>query len=201
MLSPERVLPHFYQSIPGYFSFPDFYSQLAREKPHGHGVEVGSFMGRSAAYLAVEIANRHGLGRLDLVDTFTAGACADEVRRLLRPVDRLGLIGELHACLSWEGAARYGDATLDYVYIDADHHYEPVCRDIDAWLPKVKPGGVIAGHDFCEYPGFGVIQAVTERFSRFDVWRGIRFDGDGVRTFENTEGLGRYYPTWCAWVL
>jgi hypothetical protein len=152
-------------------------------------------MGRSAAYLAVEIYNSGGGGRLDLVDTFTAGAPAHAVRKLLSPA--ASVIGALHSCLSWDGAAHYGDASLDYVYLDADHHYEAVCRDIDAWLPKVKPGGVIAGHDFCEYPEFGVIQAVTERFSRIDVWRGHRFDGDGVRVFENPEGLGRYYPSWC----
>lgn len=189
------LIPHFYQTIPGYFSFPDFYCWLAKEHPNGHGVEVGSYMGRSAAYLAVEIANRSGGGRLDLVDTFVAGASKGEVRKLLFPVEHI--IGELHPCLSWDGAARYGNASLDYVYIDADHHYEAVRRDIAAWLPKIKPGGLIAGHDFCEYPGFGVIQAVTERFSRIDVWRGERFDGDGVRAFENREGLGRYYPSWC----
>lgn len=189
------MIPHFYQNIPGYFSFPDFYQWLAKEFPHGHGVEVGSYMGRSAAYLAVEIANLGGTGRLDLVDTFTAGAPAREVFEGLRKVAVAGVIGDLHTCLSWDGAKFYGNASLDYVYIDADHHYEAVVRDIDAWLPKVKRGGVIAGHDFAEYPGFGVIKAVMERFKRIEVWRGDRFDGDGVRDMA-PEGLGLYYPTW-----
>lgn len=190
------MLQHFYQAIPGYFTFSDFYSWLAGEYPNGHGVEVGSYMGRSAAYLAVEIANHGGQGKLDLVDTFTAGAPAREVRRLLEPAGHV--IGNLHSGLSWDGARLYGNASLDYVYIDADHHYEGVCRDLDAWLPKVKSGGIIAGHDFCDYPSYGVVRAVTERFSRVEVWQGERFTGDGVRVFDNTEGMGLYYPSWCA---
>lgn len=189
-------MKHFYQTIPGYFSGPDFYSFLARQFPDGYGVEVGSFKGRSAAYLAVELLNHGGTPRLDIVDAFAFGSSVADIQQSLAPVSHI--IGNIHQGQSWEGAALYQDGSLDWVYIDADHHYEPVCRDIDAWLPKVKSGGIIAGHDYCEYPGFGVIQAVTERFPRVTVWRGEVFNGDGVRTFENPEGLGRYYPSWCA---
>jgi len=201
MNQAERApIPHFYQTIPGYFTGQDFYSWLAREFPNGHGVEVGSFMGRSAAYLATEILNLGGAafpGRLDLVDTFKASpGGAPAVRQLLSPV--AAVIGDMLECLSWDAAALYPNASLDYVYIDADHSYEAVCRDIDAWLPKVKPGGVICGHDFCPYPGYGVIQAVMERFDRVEVWPGERFFGDGVRVFENRDGMGLRYPSWCA---
>ena len=34
------------------------------------------------------------------------------------------------------------------VYIDGDHRKEPVLADINAWLPKVKKGGIIGGHDY-----------------------------------------------------
>ena len=50
---------------------------------------------------------------------------------------------------------------LDLVYIDGDHNYGAVKKDIAAWLPKIRPGGYIAGHDF----GFdqqGVTAAVME---------------------------------------
>jgi len=44
--------------------------------------------------------------------------------------------------------AAKGIEELDYVYIDGDHSFEGVYRDIVAWYPKVKKGGIIGGHDF-----------------------------------------------------
>lgn len=51
----------------------------------------------------------------------------------------------------------------DVVYIDASHRYEDVSKDIDFWLPLIKKGGVICGHDYCNRSP-GVIKAVDERF-------------------------------------
>jgi predicted O-methyltransferase YrrM len=47
----------------------------------------------------------------------------------------------------------YADESLDFVFIDGSHDYESVCKDIDAWLPKVKPFGILAGHDYRHYEG------------------------------------------------
>lgn len=49
---------------------------------------------------------------------------------------------------SLEAAARLSDESLDWVYIDADHSYEAVRADIAAWYPKIRQGGIIAGHDY-----------------------------------------------------
>ncbi len=57
------------------------------------------------------------------------------------------------------------DQSLDLVYIDASHYYENVRRDIALWLPKVKPGGLLAGHDFdLAVDNDGVRRAVVEAF-------------------------------------
>ncbi len=40
------------------------------------------------------------------------------------------------------------DESLDFVFIDADHSFEGCTRDIDAWEPKVRKGGMVAGHDY-----------------------------------------------------
>lgn len=61
-------------------------------------------------------------------------------------------------------AASILDLSADLVFIDASHAYENVVADLDAWAPKVKPGGVLCGHDFWEVAHPGVRRAVTERF-------------------------------------
>jgi hypothetical protein len=64
---------------------------------------------------------------------------------------------------SVKAAAVFPDAYFDLVYIDADHSYESMKAHLAAWLPKVRPGGSIAGHDYTEFWGCGgVIRAVNE---------------------------------------
>ena len=65
---------------------------------------------------------------------------------------------------SVKAAAHVADQSLDFVFIDADHSYEGCRDDIAAWLPKVKPGGLMSGHDYDNhnYPRFGVTRAVNE---------------------------------------
>lgn len=50
-------------------------------------------------------------------------------------------------------AEEFEDRSVDLVFIDADRSYEGVLRDIEAWLPKVRQGGVISGHDYGNYSG------------------------------------------------
>jgi len=49
---------------------------------------------------------------------------------------------------SEQAASTMPDNTLDFCYLDADHRYEAVKQDIELWLPKVKLGGIICGHDY-----------------------------------------------------
>ncbi len=49
---------------------------------------------------------------------------------------------------SEEAVKQIFDESLDFVYIDGDHQYEYVKKDIEAWTKKVKKGGVVSGHDF-----------------------------------------------------
>ncbi len=57
--------------------------------------------------------------------------------------------------------------SLDYVYIDANHTTEGTWNDINAWWPKIRQGGILAGHDYIEKESvngvpFGVIEAVAK---------------------------------------
>jgi hypothetical protein len=64
--------------------------------------------------------------------------------------------------LSTDAARHFADDSLAFVYLDANHYYEHVMRDIQAYWPKVMPGGMLAGHDFGDVYNFGVQRAVTQ---------------------------------------
>lgn len=69
--------------------------------------------------------------------------------RSLKPfVGRVTLLQRL----SCQAVNMFGDGSLDFVYLDGDHEPPHPAEDIARWWPKVKPGGVLAGHDFV-YPG------------------------------------------------
>jgi hypothetical protein len=57
--------------------------------------------------------------------------------------------------------------SLDFIYIDANHQYEEVRKDIQMWYTKLKKDGILAGHDYFngisfDYSLFGVKRAVDE---------------------------------------
>jgi hypothetical protein len=84
------------------------------------------------------------------------------VKRLAVYKDRSSILRKT----SLEAVREFQDGQLDFAYIDAQHSYEACKEDILAWWPKVKVGGVLAGHDYLdgEIPEgiFGVKQAVNE---------------------------------------
>jgi hypothetical protein len=57
---------------------------------------------------------------------------------------------EFFRMLSTEAAAKIADQSLDFVYLDARHDYCGVMEDIEHYYPKLRPGGIMAGHDFLD---------------------------------------------------
>jgi hypothetical protein len=169
-------MEHFYQEIEGWFDFQDIYQEMVKKViSHGHFVEVGAFLGKSTSFLGVEIINSHKSIKLDVIDTFQG--TPDTINILLskmkgpdmfqqfkentRPIQDVINILVLS---SVEAALLYKNESLDFVFIDADHTYESVLLDAQAWLPKIKRGGYLGGHDYHrDWPG--VIKAVEELFS------------------------------------
>ena len=68
---------------------------------------------------------------------------------------------------SVRAARKFDDGHFDYVYIDAGHTHEDVLSDIDAWWPKIRRGGMLAGHDSWKKE---VNTAVMEYFKDKDTW-------------------------------
>lgn len=145
-------------------------------------VEVGSWRGQSTAYLAEHLKWRLLPVEFWAVDTWT-GSPGEEYQQ--RVVAEAG--GDLYpewqrnmaACgvSDWvrplrmpsvEAAHHFTPGSVDFCFIDGDHSYAGCQADIQAWLPKLKPGGVMAGHDVDRE---GVRRAVSEHFgTRWRQW-------------------------------
>ena len=75
---------------------------------------------------------------------------------------------EIRRDLSQSAAATFEDGTIDCVYIDGDHTYEGVVKDIEAYFPKLRSGGLMIGDDYnlSGWWGDGVCRAFHERLAR-----------------------------------
>lgn len=146
------------------------YDNLASSKVHA---EVGVYCGRSLFASCGGMSNAR-VYAIDM-DSPTCGvpvpgsdwlrlvreATIDELSKLVTNVDiQLITTGSLAAAQQLQ---RMGVA-LDSLFIDARHHFEDADADIRAWLPLVRPGGLIAGHDYWS-ADLGVMRAVNEIFN------------------------------------
>jgi len=87
-----------------------------------------------------------------------------------------------HIMFSMEAINEFEDESLDFVYIDGNHRFDFVIRDIIEWNRKVKIGGIIAGHDYKSRKCIGVNQAVD-----------AYVEAHGIRPIFTTS-KGRNYP-------
>ena len=158
-----------WSDVPGWFDFQDLYQDMVRSaKPGSHFVEVGAWMGRSTIYLATLIRDSGKPIVLDAVDTWE-GSPEREHREAIAKLEAAGttlydtFLSNVRQCQVLDivnpvrmpsvlAARTYPDRGLDFVFIDGEHTYEAVCEDIRAWLPKVKKGGILAGHDYPHPP-------------------------------------------------
>ncbi len=161
-------MKHFWQSIVGYCGYGYLLERAVAAAPDpAVFVEIGCYLGRSTAYLAVEIANSGKRIEHHCIDPWTdKGVSTYELfMAYTAPVrDRL----HIHRAKSPGAASLFAAGSVDFVFVDGDHDYEGVRADIVAWLPKLKSGGVIAGDDHtAEYPG--VRRAVAELLPKAEI--------------------------------
>lgn len=164
-----------WRDIHGWFDYEPLYRVLVEHIPDGgRFCEVGAWMGKSVAAFYEFAKEKEKHIEVTVVDTFRGEPDSQDQRNILDSyggsveqafranMKALGLHPLVYVEDSALAANLIPDAFLpDAVFIDGSHKYEQVCKDIDAWLPKVKEGGILCGHDIDEY---GVARAVAERF-------------------------------------
>jgi len=165
---------HIFRTIPGWFSFAGVYEDAVRLAPDDGAVfvEVGAWKGKSTSFMAVTIANSgkhidfyvvdHWLGsdeKAHHIDPdVKAGRLYEVFKRNIQPVKQF--IKPLRMS-SAEASTHFEDASVDFVCLDGGHDYASMRLDLDCWLPKLLPGGILAGDD---WNWSGVKTSVTETF-------------------------------------
>jgi predicted O-methyltransferase YrrM len=155
-----------------WFNYQNFYKMIS-EKDFNVFVEVGAWKGHSICYLGNLLKDKNvKIYAVDLWDEtykYEDNPRLKKQKVILHDIFKQNLknnglndkIIDIKS-LSWEAASNFRDEEVDFVFIDADHEYESVIKDIKAWLPKIKKNGIISGHDY--FNPCGVKKAVDEIF-------------------------------------
>tara|TARA_B110001452_G_scaffold9585_1_gene8207 strand:- start:549 stop:1628 length:1080 start_codon:yes stop_codon:yes gene_type:complete len=149
---------------------------VLQEEGQKIGVEVGVFKGGFSNWV---LSNWPACTKYYMVDLWDAQANyrqmdnATEAKNLERMetarknVARFGKKAELVRKSSTDAAKDFADGSVDFVYLDARHTYDAVWEDLEAWWPKVRAGGIMAGEDYmdadevwrmtasCDFAGYG----------------------------------------------
>ncbi len=123
------------------------------------GVEIGVFRGgfsnwvlsnwpACTKYYMVDLWSAQDNYRQ--MDNATTSKNLERMEEARRNVARFGTKAVLVRKSSVEAAAQFEDASIDFVYLDARHTYDAVMEDLEAWWPKVRPGGIVAGEDYMD---------------------------------------------------
>lgn len=174
------MIEHNYKKIQGWFNMENQYLELLDLVPEGGlFVELGSWKGKSTSFMATEIANKGKKINFFTVDAFKGATNNPEpyeissyktdneivfnefVSNTAHLTDYFSVIVEE----SDRASRHFVDGSVDAIFIDAGHSYEAVRDDIKSWLPKMKIGSTMSGHDF---NWTGVKKAVLESLGQPD---------------------------------
>ncbi len=153
-------------SVPGYFDFSHWYDRMVDTSKNGDWlIEVGVFHGLSLRHLAhrAKMTDRNltvvgvdwGRGSPEHAAHVAALPHGNLAGAMLSTLVTAGVSDDCALILapSVSAAKFVPDGSCHMVFIDGDHSKRAVVADIEAWLPKVREGGWISGHDWNSHAG------------------------------------------------
>lgn len=138
----------YYTNQQGWFDYWDVYDEAAKRYPEGVLLEVGVWKGLSLQHLAKKAPNAEIFG----VDLFNydqeyhgrTGSFLQDALNRLKNHNNVDLI-EID---SFEFAKGCDDESFDFIFLDTFHDYEQIRKELNAYYPLLKSGGMFAGHDY-----------------------------------------------------
>jgi len=154
-----------WEKIIGWFNFNNLYTDMVGKYDDAVFVEIGAYKGQSVVFMADKIKNAGRNIKFYAVDVWepfmldgvlTETPTIDEFLSNIEPVK--DFVIPIKGC-SHDVASQFEDESIDFGFLDGNHTYEHLKKDIELWYPKIKKGGILAGHD---YTWGGVARAVNE---------------------------------------
>jgi predicted O-methyltransferase YrrM len=155
-------------------------------KPNGIGAELGVAEG----YFSSEILATEQLAHLYSIDMY-AGDRGHDVKQYTKAIRGLAKFRDRNSIIKMrfdEALGVFDDSYFDFIYVDGYAHTgEEEGKTFSDWFPKLKPGGVIAGHDYS--PKFPLVKRHVDAFlSKHDLKLNVVND--------LSEGWNHGCPSW-----
>src|ERR1051325_7869364 len=180
----------YWHDIDGWFTWRAAQEEAVNSFPEGSRfVEVGTYLGRSLCSLAevvggsgkkmyvIGIDTCRGSGPEGSIGKDYHGSAVAEgggtfAGALHKNVLDCGFGEKITLIISdsVSAAGLFGDASLDWVHLDARHDYASVKADIEAWLPKVKAGGWLSGDHYDTQKWPAGVKAVSDLLPAATPW-------------------------------
>jgi len=149
---------------------PEFFKEMG----HKVGAEIGVFLGEYSEVIAKSGLKLFSIDPWGIYDDFGNPSEIKKINRQyetakkrLSPYPNATIVRKT----SMDALADFPDNSLDFVYIDANHHFRYIAEDIYEWSRKVRQGGIICGHDYApfthRYVGGGCqVKEVIDAFAK-----------------------------------
>jgi len=136
------------------FYKPVDYPSLCRELSYKSGAEIGVLKGEFSEILCRELPEVHiySIDPWQVYEHRRMRGAREHEKIYQATKQKLSVYpnSTIIRKKSMDALADFPDGSLDFVYIDADHRFQFITNDIAEWSKKVRPGGLISGHDYGE---------------------------------------------------
>jgi hypothetical protein len=148
----------YWEKIEGFFTFKNYYDDIITNIiDNGIFVEIGAWKGKSIMFAAERTKELNKNIKLYTIDIFkVSDQCTsnllpmnvefyDQYLKNIEPMkDYINTI----KMNSHDAYTLFDDNSIDFLFMDGEHSYEAVRKDLKLWYPKIKNSGIIAGHDY-----------------------------------------------------
>lgn len=123
-----------------------YFSRLFRDGSFRTGVEVGVASGRFSEHITTDGLR---VSQWQMIEPYPSRELKSRISKLVAKQPETQY--ELIVAKSLDAIALEKVGRMDFIYLDGSHNYDNVKQELVMYYARVRPGGILAGHDYCNY--------------------------------------------------